>query len=64
MANPILQILNGNKPNQNSFVIELFNNMLKTNSQFRKFVKDNEEKSIEDIAMEYDIDIEAIKKYM
>lgn len=59
MANPILQLLNGN-PKQ-SKIEAMYNNLLRNNPQFRQFVKENEGKSIQDIAMEYDLDLSILK---
>ena len=54
----IKNILSGKNPS------ELYQNMLQTNPQFRQFVNDNEGKSIEDIALEYDIDLNLLKNFM
>lgn len=43
---------------------DLYNYMLNTNPQFKQFVNDNKDKSIEDIALAYDIDLNLIKKFM
>lgn len=74
MKNPILQLLNvANRQNQNNILNSIkeilkngnvetyFNNLMNTNPQFRKFVEQNKNKSIEDIAMEYDLDLSILK---
>ena len=43
---------------------ELYQQMYNNNPQFKKFVKDNENRTIEDIAMEYDIDLNILKQFM
>lgn len=43
---------------------DMYNTMLQTNPQFQKFVKDNEGKSVEDIALAYDIDLSILKQFM
>lgn len=42
----------------------LFEFMINTNPNFRQFVDKNKDKTIEDIAMEYDLDLDLIKKFM
>lgn len=79
MLNPILQMLNGNQQNQNNISQRLiaaksilsgkdpnavFNSLMQTNPQFQKFVKENEGKTIEDMALEYDIDLNLLKQFM
>lgn len=78
MQNPILQMLNGNsQPNQMISKLQQFkslmsgknpqdvyNYMLQNNPQFKKFIEDNKGKSLEDIALAYDIDLNLIKKFM
>lgn len=49
------------KENYMEKINELFKKML-CNNDFQKFVKDNENKTIEEIAIEYDIDIDLVKK--
>lgn len=51
-------LLSGKNPD------EVYNYMLKNNPQFRQFVNDNRNKSIEDIALAYDIDINLLKQFM
>lgn len=78
MENPILQMLN-KKPNQNNLIQKiagikqmmsgkdpqiLFNSLMQNNSQFRDFVNKSQGKSLEDLAMEYDIDIDLLKKFL
>lgn len=77
MQNPISQILNGNNQNKQNNSVNilktllygknpkaLYTEMIQTNPQFRKFVKDNEGKTIEDIAMEYDIDLSILNQFL
>lgn len=75
MQNPILQMLNASnqmnsKLNAIKSIIagknpeDLYKTMIETNPQFRQFVKDNENKTIEEIAMSYDIDLNLLKKFM
>lgn len=75
MQNPILQMLNvsnqmNSKLNAIKSIIagknpeDLYKTMIETNPQFRQFVKDNENKTIEEIAMSYDIDLNLLKKFM
>ena len=76
MRNPILQLLSAtNKQNQNNMINRLrdimstgnptaiFNNMMNTNPQFRDFVEKNKNKSIEEIAMEYDLDMSILNYF-
>lgn len=79
MQNPILQMLNGTSQPKNQMFEKLkwfkslmegkspegvYNYLMQTNPQFQKFVKDNEGKTIEEIALAYDIDLDLIKKMM
>lgn len=75
MQNPILQMLNASnqmnsKINTIKSIIagkkpeDLYKTMIETNPQFKQFVKDNENKTIEEIAMSYDIDLNLLKKFM
>lgn len=50
--------MTGKNPN------ELYSQMLKTNPDFKKFVEDNENKTIEQIALDYDIDLSMLKRFM
>lgn len=45
---------------QKETINNLYHSMLE-NAEFKKFVKENENKTIEEIAMEYDIKLELIK---
>lgn len=78
MQNPILQVLNGNRP-QNQMISKLmqfkslmsgknpedvYNYMLQNNPQFKQFIHDTQGKSLEDIALAYDIDLNLIKQFM
>jgi len=54
----IKNLMNGKNPN------ELYNSMLNSNPQFKKFVQDNEGKTVEEIAMAYDIDMNILKQFM
>ena len=78
MQNPILQMLNGNSQ-QNQMIEKLkmlknlmegktpegvYNYLMQTSPQFKKFIQDNQGKTIEDIAMDYDIDLDLIRKFM
>ena len=60
--NPILNRLNANKSQQNPNVI--FNQMMRTNPQFAKFVNDNKGKTPEQIANDYGIDPSLIQKFL
>ena len=42
----------------------VYNYLMQTNPQFKRFIQDNQGKSIEDIAMEYDIDLDMVKRFM
>lgn len=46
--NPIIQMLNNN-------IDQMFNQMLKSNPQFAEFVRVNQNKSPEQIAMDYNL---------
>lgn len=43
---------------------DVYNYMLSNNPQFRQFIEENKGKSLEDIALAYDIDLDLIKKFM
>lgn len=43
---------------------DIFNFLVNTNPQFKQFVEKNKDKTIEDIAMDYDIDLELLKKFL
>lgn len=58
LLNRISSLVMGKNPE------ELYKTMLESNPQFRKFVNDNKDKTIEEIAMSYDIDLNLIKKFM
>ena len=60
--NPILNRLNANRNQQNPNVI--FNQMMRTNPQFAKFVNDNKGKTPEQIANDYGIDPSLIQKFL
>lgn len=78
MQNPILQILSGNKiQNQNSLLgriqmaksllagkdpNQVYRQLINSNPEFKKFVQDNNNKTIEEIAMEYNINLDILKK--
>lgn len=80
MLNPILQMLNANnRQNQNNLMQRIsvaksvlsgknpqtvYNALMQSNPQFRQFVKNNEGKTIEDLALEYDIDLNLLKQFM
>ena len=78
MQNPILQMLNGNsqmnqmmnKLSQLKSLMsgknpdDVYNFMLQNNPQFKQFVNDNQGKSVEDIALAYDIDLNLLKQFM
>lgn len=77
MKNPIIQLLNAvNSQSQNNTISRLrelfksgnvndyYNNMVNTNPQFKRFVEQNKDKTIEEIAMEYDIDLSILKYFM
>lgn len=78
MRNPILQLLNANSQ-QNQMINKLsqfkslmsgknpddvYNYMLQNNPQFKKFLQDNQGKTIEDIALAYDIDLNILKQFL
>ena len=42
----------------------VYNYLMQTNPQFKQFVSDNQGKSMEDIALEYDLDLNLIRKFM
>ena len=54
----ILSLLKSRNPN------EIFNQLLQNNPQFRKFVDENKNKSIEQIAKEHNIDMNLLKQFM
>lgn len=58
MINQMKMFLAGKNSN------EVYNNMLQNNPEFRKFVNDTKGKSIEDIALEYDIDLNILKQLL
>lgn len=70
--NPILQAMNGmNQANQmmkiinqikNGNVNEIYNRMINTNPNFKSFVDNNKDKSIEQIAKENNIDYNMLKQ--
>lgn len=70
--NPILQMLQQKPMNNMMSLISavkgnpegMFNSMMQNNPQFRKFIKDNEGKSIQDIAMQYGIDINTLNNLL
>jgi len=78
MKNPILQNLNRNQNQSNIFqrlngamdLIKgknsevLFKELMQSNPQFRRFANDIKGKSIEEIAMEYDLDIDLLSQFM
>lgn len=39
----------------------IYDTMQRTNPEFKSFLAENENKTIEDIAMEFDIDLEVLK---
>lgn len=78
MLNPILQRLNP-KMNQNSLIQKinmaksflngknpnvLYQEMMQNNKQFRDFSDHIQGKTLEDIAMEYDLDINLLKQFL
>lgn len=56
--NTAKEILSGKNPQ------DIYNALVQSNPQFRQFVKDNEGKTIEDVALEYDIDLSILKQFM
>lgn len=56
--NAFTKVMSGKNPQ------DVYDFMIQTNPQFRKFVEDNKDKSLEDIALAYDIDLDIIKKFM
>lgn len=57
-AQMIKNALSGKNPD------DVYNQLYNTNPQFQKFVNDTKGKTIEDIAMEYDIDLDILKQFM
>ena len=43
---------------------DVYNYMLQNNPQFKQFINDTKGKTIEDIALAYDIDLNLIKQFM
>lgn len=75
MPNPILQAINGMRnPNNNILSLmsmlksgnpdAIFNQLKQTNPQFKKFVEDNQNKSVQQIAQENGIDINVINQFL
>lgn len=78
MGNPIMKMLNKrNSPVNNGVNIvdliktlssknpdQVFSYMLKTNPKFAEFVNENKGKSIEQMAADYKIDLNAIKQFL
>jgi len=80
MPNPILQRLNQSQtPNNMSFVErlgiaknilsgknpdKLFNDLVKSNDQFKQFANHIQGKTLEDIALEYDLDVNLLKQFL
>lgn len=75
MPNPILQAINGMRnPNNNILGLmsmlksgnpdAIFNQLKQTNPQFKKFVEDNQNKSVQQIAQENGIDINIINQFL
>ncbi len=42
----------------------VFDNLMQTNPQFRKFINDNQGKSVEQIAQNYGVDLNALNNLM
>ena len=75
MPNPILQAINAMRnPNNNILGLmsmlksgnpdAIFNQLKQTNPQFKKFVEDNQNKSVQQIAQENGIDINVINQFL
>ena len=73
MSNPILQMISMNTHQSGiKDIVDLargnpqgvFNNLMKTNPQFAQFVRENKNKSPEQIAKEHGIDPESLNKFM
>lgn len=72
MLNPILQMLNKPRTNHIADVVkmvksnpqEMFNSMMQSNPQFAEFVKANQNKTPQEIAQAYGIDLDAISNFM
>lgn len=69
--NPILQTLQQTNPIKNITNImkntspeSIYNEMIKSNPQFKSFVEKNKGKSVEQIAKEYNVDLEQIKSFL
>jgi len=73
MVNPILQMLNQKSPMNNIMGLVnavkgnpqgMFNNMMQTNPQFRKFINDTRGKSVDQIAQEYGVDMSLLNNLL
>lgn len=73
MVNPILQMLNQRSPMNNIMGLVnavkgnpqgMFNNMMQTNPQFRKFINDTRGKSVDQIAQEYGVDMSLLNNLL
>lgn len=72
--NPILQALNMTRPNNNMIGLlsalkggnpeMMFRQMMNSNPQFRQFVEQNKDKSPEQIAQEYGVDINLLQQFI
>lgn len=78
MQNPILQAIRRNRP-QNQTISKLqelkglmtnknpndvYNYLMQTDPRFKQFINDTKGKSLEDIALDYDIDVNLVKQFM
>lgn len=78
MQNPILQAIKGNRP-QNQTINRLqelkslmssknpndvYNYLMQSDPRFKQFINDTKGKSLEDIALDYDIDVNLVKQFM
>ena len=56
--NMLKNVMSGKDPQ------EVYNYLMQNNPQFKQFINDNQGKTIEDIALSYDIDLNMIKQFM
>lgn len=72
--NPILQMLNGQKQMNNIMNLVnalkngnpdyMYQQMMQSNPQFKSFVDANKDKTIEEVAQAYGIDMNVIKQFL
>lgn len=54
----VIDLLRGSNPDV------IFNNMIRTNPQFAYFVNQNKGKTVEQIALDYGVDLSTIKQFI